>query len=143
MAAIVSPDKIAKVMGLRRRVGSIAELEAAVRAGLPKSALKKSVEHVTRDAAERTAMLYRIVPEATYKRRRETLKPEESERTERLARVIATAEYVWDDQEEARRFLNTPHPLLRERRPVDVALTELGARQIEELLWKLFHGLAA
>jgi uncharacterized protein (DUF2384 family) len=36
------------------------------------------------------------------------LSPAESERTERLARVVATAEDVWQDREQARRFLTTP-----------------------------------
>lgn len=87
-------------------------------------------------------MLHQVIPEATFKRRRDHLKPEESERTERLARVIATAHYVWDDEAEARRFLITPHAELDGVRPIEVALTELGARRVEELLWKLFYGVA-
>jgi putative toxin-antitoxin system antitoxin component (TIGR02293 family) len=50
---------------------------------------------------------------------------------------------VWDDEADAREFLNTPHPLLDERAPLDVAMTELGARRVEELLWQLFYGLPA
>lgn len=143
MAAIVSPQRIAQVMGLRRKVRSLGDLSDAVRRGLPKSALQASVSRVYPEGPDRMATLYRIIPEATYKRRRDHLKPEESERTERLARVIATAEYVWDDEAEARRFLTTPHARLEGARPIDVALTELGARRVEELLWKLFHGVAA
>jgi putative toxin-antitoxin system antitoxin component (TIGR02293 family) len=143
MTAMVSPQRIAQVMGLRRKVHSLAELSAAVRAGLPKSALQSSVARVFPEGLERTAMLYRIIPEATYKRRRDHLKADESERTERLARVIATAEYVWDDKAEARRFLTTPHAQLESQSPIEVALSELGARRVEELLWKLYYGLAA
>lgn len=87
--------------------------------------------------------MYRIVPEATFKRRRERLSPAESERTERLARVIATAEHVWGDLDAARRFLTTPHPALAGKTPVDSAKTELGARQAEELLAAIEHGLPA
>ena len=83
----------------------------------------------------------RIVPSATYKRRRNILKVDESERTERLARVIASAEYVWDDSEKARRWLTKPHPELGRKSPVDAALTELGARQVEDLLDRIFYGL--
>ena len=57
--------------------------------------------------------------------------------------VVATAEYVWDDAEEARRFLHEPNPLIEGRTPLEVALTELGARRVEDLLWQLFHGLPA
>ena len=143
MTAMVSPFRIAQVMGLKRKVHSLGELAAVVSAGLPKSALNASVARVYPAGPERTEMLYRIIPQATYKRRRDHLKSEESERTERLARVIATAEYVWDDRKEAQRFLTTPHAQLSGRRPIEVALSELGARRVEELLWKLYYGLAA
>jgi len=43
----------------------------------------------------------------------------------------------------ARRFLHEPHAMLEGRSPVSVALTELGARRVEDLLWRLFHGLPA
>ncbi|MDQ3260554.1 MAG: DUF2384 domain-containing protein [Pseudomonadota bacterium] len=143
MTAMVDPASIAEVMGLRRKIRSLSDLTTAVRDGLPKSALKASVARVFPEGVEHTDMLYRIIPEATYKRRREHLKLDESERTERLARVIATAEYVWDDDADARRFLTTPHLQLESQRPIDVGLTELGARQVEELLWKLYYGIAA
>ena len=87
--------------------------------------------------------MYRVVPEATFKRRRERLSPSESERTERLARVVAAAEYVWDSPENARRFLSATHPELRGRAPLNAAMTELGARQVELILEKIFHGLPA
>ncbi len=87
--------------------------------------------------------MFRVVPEPTYKRRRELLSPEESERTERLARVIATSEYVWDDDAQSRRFLSAPHPALAGKSPLDAAVSELGARLVEELLVRVLHGLPA
>lgn len=141
MTAFVSPQRIAAVMGLPQRIRSLGDLADAVRNGLPKSALRASASRLFKSAAAQTELIHSVIPEATFKRRKDLLKPDESERTERLARVIATAEHVWDDDEDARRFLTTPHSELAGKRPIDVALTELGARQIEELLWKLFHGL--
>jgi putative toxin-antitoxin system antitoxin component (TIGR02293 family) len=139
----VSPAKIAAVMALTPLPRSFAELDDRVRGGLPKSALRASVEHVARTTEERRNLLFRIIPEATFKRRRDLLNPDESEKAERLARVFATAEYVWDSEADAREFLNTPHPLLDGRTPLDVSMTELGARRVEELLWKLFYGIPA
>ena len=57
--------------------------------------------------------------------------------------MIATAEHVWDDVDDARAFLSTGHAMLGGKRPIEVALTELGARRVENLLWSLFHGVAA
>jgi uncharacterized protein (DUF2384 family) len=56
---------------------------------------------------------------------------------------MAGAEFVWGDRSDARRFMTTPHPALRGRTPLDAALTELGARHVEEILDKIFHGLPA
>jgi putative toxin-antitoxin system antitoxin component (TIGR02293 family) len=141
MTAFVDPQRIANVMGLPQRIRSLSDLADVVRSGLPKSALRASASRLFKSAAAQTELIHKVISEATFKRRQDLLKPDESERTERLARVIATAEYVWDDEEDARRFLTTPHCELAGKRPIDVALTELGARQIEELLWKLFYGL--
>jgi putative toxin-antitoxin system antitoxin component (TIGR02293 family) len=138
---MIPADKIAEVLGFQKSIHSLPELARRVVEGLPKSALRRCVERVVKDRQTQRSLIYRIVPEATYKRRRDLLKLEESEHTERLARVIATAEYVWDNEEESRRFLTTSNPALEGLRPIDAAYTELGARQVEELLWQIFYGL--
>jgi len=139
----VTPEKIAAIMGLFPVPHSFSELDALVSHGLPKNALKASVDYVCLNNEDRKRLLYRIIPEATYKRRSDKLSTEESERVERLARVYATSQYVWKLDDDARTFLHTPHPMLQGRTPLDVAMTELGARRIEELLWQLFYGIAA
>jgi putative toxin-antitoxin system antitoxin component (TIGR02293 family) len=144
---MVAAQKIADVLGgpaaFKKKIRSLRQLSEEVERGLPKSSLRAAVEHVAESPAERRRLMFRVVPEPTYKRRRELLSPEESERTERLARVIATSEYVWDDDAQSRRFLNTPHAALLGRSPLDAASTELGARQVEELLGRILHGLPA
>jgi putative toxin-antitoxin system antitoxin component (TIGR02293 family) len=117
------------------------ELSEAVERGLPKSTLRNVARRVFSQPADQRRVMARIVPEATYKRRRERLSPAESERTERAARVVAMAEYVWGDQEEARRFLTTRHPELGGKSPFDAAMTELGARQAEEVMARILNGL--
>ncbi|MGH7838909.1 MAG: antitoxin Xre/MbcA/ParS toxin-binding domain-containing protein [Candidatus Binataceae bacterium] len=128
-------------MGLPQRIRSLRQLASAVERGLPKSALRSSAARIYENAAAQSELIHRVIPEATLKRRRDVLKADESERTERLARVIATALYVWDNEADARRFLTTAHGELDGRRPIDLALSELGAREVEELLWKLHYGM--
>lgn len=140
---LVTPEKIAFVMALEPAPHSFAELDELVAQGLPKGALKASVDRVCKSGEERKKLLYRIIPEATYKRRRTHLTADESGRAERLARVFATAEYVWSSEDDARAFLSTPHPMLQGHTPLDVSMTELGARRVEALLWKLYYGIAA
>jgi putative toxin-antitoxin system antitoxin component (TIGR02293 family) len=96
---------------------------------------------VVLDVDEATRLRNRLVPPATYKRRATTLKPEEGERVERLARVMALAEDAFGSADDARRFLVTPHPELAGERPLETAQTELGARQVEEVLWRMEYGL--
>ncbi|MEQ1546048.1 antitoxin Xre/MbcA/ParS toxin-binding domain-containing protein [Methyloglobulus sp.] len=140
---LVTPEKIASIMSIIPVPHTFAELDKLVSLGLPKHALKAIVDNVGKNSEERKQLLYRIIPEATYKRRRDKLSAEESERTERLARIYATAQYVWNTDNDARQFLHTPHPLLQDQAPLDVSLTELGARRVEELLWQLYYGIAA
>ncbi len=84
--------------------------------------------------------MYRVVPLATFKRRAR-LKSQESEQTERLARVIAPAELLWDDPSAAHEILNASHPELDGRTPLDCAASEIGARQVEELVQRALYGL--
>jgi len=143
MMTLVTPEKIGSVLALCPPPHSFAELDDLVAQGLPKGALKASVDRVCSSADDRQKLLYRIIPEATYKRRRTSLTSGESERAERLARIFATTEFVWNSSDDARLFLNTPHPMLKGQTPLNVSMTELGARRVEELLWKLFYGITA
>jgi hypothetical protein len=69
----VLPERIADVMGgsaiLGRRVRSIGDLEKTISNGLPKRALRLTVERVYSSAGDARAAMFRIVPEATFKRR--------------------------------------------------------------------------
>lgn len=143
---MIRPESIADVMGgrtiLGRHIRSIDDLEKTVSHGLPKRALRFTAERVYPSAGDARRVIFRIVPEATFKRRTR-LSTAESERTERLARVIAAAEHVWDSQDDAREWLTKPHPELRQRTPFETAMSELGARRVEELLDRLFYGIPA
>jgi putative toxin-antitoxin system antitoxin component (TIGR02293 family) len=69
------------------------------------------------------------------------LNPEESEKVARIARVAALAEAAFGSQQDALEFLHTARPELGGDRPLDAARTELGARQVEEILRRMAHGL--
>lgn len=142
-AAMVEAGRIARILGLSRRVGSVEQLEQQIEAGLPKASLGNVARRVYGRSPEALALMQRVIPPATFHRRGVELKPQEGERVERLARVVATAEQVWDNTEDARTFLTTGHAMLGGKRPIEAAMTELGARRVECLLWSLFHGIAA
>ncbi len=136
---LISPEAVAEVMSLQPVPHTVDELETRVREGLPMSALRACVARATESAGARQALLAQIIPEISNNHQGGTLSRVESEKTERVARVVATASYVWNDEAAVQGFLETPHPSLDGRIPLNVALTELGARRIEDLLWKLFY----
>ena len=143
---MIASAKIAGVLGgaavLHEPITGPGDLEAAVRRHLPMSVLDALIASNRLSLAEVKAL---IVPSSTYARRAKegVLNGPESERTERLARIIATAEEVFLDPGKAGRFLRGPHPELGGRTPLAVAASELGARQVEVLLWQTAHGIPA
>ncbi|MGQ0665323.1 MAG: antitoxin Xre/MbcA/ParS toxin-binding domain-containing protein [Pseudomonadota bacterium] len=141
---MIDARQIAAVMGGKAVLGqvirSITDLEARVVRGLPRKAIETCVRRIIDRPAERRAVIYRFVPKATFHRTRR-LSFAHSECTERLARVIATAEWVWGDRADAREWLMTPHPGLGGKKPIEAAVTEIGARQAELILWKGAYGL--
>src|SRR5262249_924946 len=61
----------------------------------------------------------------------------------RLASVWAQAERVWKSPDAARDFLYRKHPLLGERRQLDIVLeNEIGAELVRGVLGRLEHGSA-
>ena len=82
------------------------------------------------------------MPRATYNRV-DRFNLQASETTERMARLYAMALSVFEDPAAAIRFLANPHPELDERAPFEVALTEIGGREVEEVIERGLHGLPA
>ena len=54
---------------------------------------------------------------------------------------MASAEYTWDDADQARVWMNQPHSELGGPTPLAAATIELGALTVETVLDKLFYGL--
>jgi len=117
------------------------DLREAAETGLDREVLRRVVDQICYPH-EALEFMYRIVPRATFNRRT-VLSPEESERTERLARVFALAEYTFESADRARDFLNRPHHSLGNKKARDLALTEMGARQVETHLWQGLYGVFA
>ena len=68
----------------------------------------------------------------------------EGTRVARLARVWTMALDVWVNEADARDFLFRPHPLLEDRRPVDLSIqSEIGSDLVLDVLGRLKYGSAA
>ena len=126
---------------LREEVHTLTELSRLVVAGLPFLSLRQLSAYFP--AGERARVEQVVVPRTTMLRREQSgvLSTEESERLERLARITALAEHVLESREAAQDFLTSPHALLDEQVPVELAATDLGARRVESVLWRLEYSL--
>jgi len=145
----VTAKEIAEVLGGRRVLGktihNMRELDAIVSEGMPKSALDTFIAFLTapgRGMNSTVQLRNKIVPRATYQRV-DRFNRQVGETTERLARLYALTLSVFEDREAATRFMMNPHPELDARAPFDVALTEIGGREVEEIIERGLHGLPA
>jgi len=84
------------------------------------------------------------IPERTLARRRVSrrLTPDESERLLRISAIFEDAVDLFEgDVPAAVNWLNTPRKLLGDRSPLAYARTETGAREVENLIGRLEHGI--
>jgi putative toxin-antitoxin system antitoxin component (TIGR02293 family) len=65
----------------------------------------------------------------------------ESDRVVRFARLLGQAIKLMGDEEDARQWLNSPQFGLGGAVPLDYAKTEVGAREVENLLGRIEHGV--
>ncbi len=62
----------------------------------------------------------------------------------RISCVLAIATETWGSEEAAKAFLDRPHPLLQDRRPIDlIAESDAGAKLVIDVLGGLRHGSVA
>ncbi|MGH7118525.1 MAG: antitoxin Xre/MbcA/ParS toxin-binding domain-containing protein [Acetobacteraceae bacterium] len=137
--------KVIAALGGARTVGSapetVSELAAVVAAGLPKRVVSELAASVAPKDAARRRRVAALVTSPASLRRRDRLSASASARAERLARVVALAQEAFGDDKEASDWLSAPHPLLGDAAPIDVAATDLGARQVERILHNVAHDL--
>jgi putative toxin-antitoxin system antitoxin component (TIGR02293 family) len=104
---------------------------------------KRVKELIERDVLDKKHV-YRVVPERTFKRRlanREALKTSEADAIARLLRVTEAANKAFGDTAFARRWLALPNPALNQRIPIELAETDAGARDVEDVLGRFAHGV--
>ena len=128
---------------LGREVKSDRDLEKIILNGLPANAITEIVDRIYPGQIDK---YYQLIPRSTLIRRQKDgslLSVEESQKAERLARVFSFAVEVWGNENKAREFMQKSHPMLDNRTPFEASLSELGARQVEQILGRLMFGISA
>ncbi len=83
-----------------------------------------------------------IAPSTLTRRKRSgTLVPAESEHVLRLAALFERATQVFEDESDAADWLRTPNLALGDVAPLAMADTELGAREVDDLLGRIEYGV--
>jgi putative toxin-antitoxin system antitoxin component (TIGR02293 family) len=70
-----------------------------------------------------------------------TLDSVESERVLRVTRMFVRAEEVFESRQAAREWLRAPAVALQGESPLEYLDTEIGAREVENILGRLEHGV--
>ncbi len=122
--------------------GSPAQLIDIVSKGLPISAFT-SLSNKTGIPLPELASILRI-PARTLARRRSSgrLTPDESERLMRLMNIFEKAIELFEGQIDAAvAWLKTPKKALSNHSPLEYTSFEIGAREVENLIGRLEHGI--
>lgn len=134
---------VADLLGGRKVLGGISEGEEfveAVRNGLPFA----SLEALTRTLGREVGYVGAVVgiPARTLARRKHqrSLSPVESDRLYRLAYVTHVASATLGGVEPARVWLSRPNRALNGVTPLSLLDTDIGCRQVEDVLGRLNHG---
>jgi putative toxin-antitoxin system antitoxin component (TIGR02293 family) len=87
-----------------------------------------------------------VVPKRTLARRRAAKEPltvEETDKALRLERIAVQAERVFGDADKAHRWLRKAKRQLSGETPLAYLASEAGARVVEEMLFRIEHGIFA
>ncbi|MGE0461037.1 MAG: antitoxin Xre/MbcA/ParS toxin-binding domain-containing protein [Vicinamibacterales bacterium] len=129
-------------LGLRGEIDPLT-LHERIRDGFPYRALERLA---TRFALPKGPLsLVLALPPSTDVRRKRAgrLSGEESDRLYRVARIVAHARRTFGSDEGASIWLREPNHGLGGATPLSLLQTGLGAHQVETLLGRLDHGIAA
>jgi len=121
---------------------SVSALIEQIEEGFAFEALDRLESHTGLSVSELGAIVG--IPERTLARRKAAgkLEPEESERLLRMACIFEKATELFDgDIASAMEWLTTPKIALNGKQPLLYSKTELGAREVENLIGRLEHGV--
>jgi putative toxin-antitoxin system antitoxin component (TIGR02293 family) len=122
--------------------GTRPDLVRLIRRGLPIEAVEAMLDAGRLTPTELDAI---VLPRKTLAHRKKlgNLTPEQSDRLLRVARIIAMAEEVFGSREKAALWLRRPTSALSGEQPLRLLDTDEGVRQVETLLGRIEHGIAA
>jgi putative toxin-antitoxin system antitoxin component (TIGR02293 family) len=138
-------DDIAKALGgigtFGRSIDQPDALRASILTGIPYRGFEALIDGFALETLPVLAVLR--VPARTLARRKQAKRfaADESDRLSRLARIAALAEEVLGDRGKAGRWLQKPNRALGGVVPLDQLATDVGTREVEEVLGRIAYGV--
>jgi putative toxin-antitoxin system antitoxin component (TIGR02293 family) len=135
---------VARELGGKRTLGrsfsNDSDMREAIRDGFPPAVVEELMRASGLTLKELAGSLD-LSPRSLQRRRRSgQLARYESDRLYRLARLLAIASEYLGDQERAQRWFKRPNRALGGVSPVSAIDTEVGARQVENILGRIAYG---
>lgn len=133
-------EELGGKQALGRTLSTERDMREAIRQGFPPAVVEELMRASGLTLKELAAAL--DLSPRSLQRRRGTgrLARYESDRLYRLARIVALADEFLGDHARAVRWLKRPNRALGGIAPVDALDTELGARQVENILGRIAYG---
>ena len=123
-----------------RRFSSDRDLREAIRDGFRPAVVEELMRAAGLTLKELASALDLSPPSLQRRRSSGRLAPYESDRLYRLARIVAIANNFLGERERALQWLKRPNRALGGIAPVAAIDTELGARQVENILGRIAYG---
>lgn len=120
---------------------TLTQMIRSIENGLPISNFKKLQDNL--DLPDKDLARYIRIPKSTLalRKKRGKFSFEESERLIRLQRLFEKALDVFKDADLAKKWLKEDAYALGDTPPLEYAATEIGAREVEDLLGRIEHGV--
>lgn len=138
-------ESISTVLGLRKQPASALEMALVIQKGLPALSLTHVCGRFSLEEKRLAAVLGLSPASVRALRRlpRKRLSPAVSDRLYRVADLFLLAFNVLENEGAARDWMLTPQPGLGHRVPCDLMGMEASAREVEDLLLRIDHGVLA
>ena len=145
---MTATEYVVDVLGGRRvfrgqELPTSSQMRDRIKEGLPFSSLESVRERLRLSVPEAASVLQ--MPARTLARRRSSRKlaADESDRLYRLARIAAQAFGVFGTEDKASTWLRRPNRALNNELPIRLLDTDVGTRQVEDILGRIEHGVVS
>lgn len=141
-SALAQARSPVRFLGIKRK-GASARLATLVAEGLSPNTAEALAGNLEMPASEFVTK-YIHIPKQTMARRKAKgkLNVDESDRVARFARLLKqTTDMMEGDQDAAIRWLKSPQVLLDGQTPLEYAITETGAAEVQQLIGRVEYGV--